>query len=97
VVVRLKVPPEQYEATMSAVRGLAVEVLAEKATTQDVREEYSDTQTQIASLEVSHAQLLELMKRTGSVDEPLKVQQQAQGAAAGRSGAAPDRAREGAA
>jgi hypothetical protein len=52
-------------------------VRSEKATTQDVTEEYSDTQTQISSLEVQHAQLLELMKHTGSVDELLKVQQQA--------------------
>jgi len=77
IVVRLKVPPERYEATMASVRGLAVEVRAEKATTQDVTEEYSDAQTQITSLEAQHAQLLELMKRTGSVDELLKVQQQA--------------------
>jgi uncharacterized protein YqgV (UPF0045/DUF77 family) len=77
VVVRLKVPPDQYEATMSGIRNLAVDVRSEKATTQDVTEEYSDTQAQITSLEATHAQLLELMKRTGSVDELLKVQQQA--------------------
>src|SRR5437660_1763707 len=46
VVVRLKVPPDQYEATMSGVRNLAVDVRSEKATTQDVTEEYSDTQAQ---------------------------------------------------
>jgi ribosomal protein S8 len=77
IIVRLKVPPEQYEVTMASIRNLAVEVRGEKATTQDVTEEYSDTQTQIGSLEAQHAQLLELMKHTGSVDELLKVQQQA--------------------
>ncbi len=77
VIVRLKVPPERYAATMSGIRDLAVDVRSEKATTQDVTEEYSDAQTQIASLEATHAQLLELMKRTGSVEELLKVQQQA--------------------
>jgi hypothetical protein len=77
VVVRLKVPPDQYEATMGSIRNLGVDVRSEKATTQDVTEEYSDAQTQIASLEATHAQLLELMKRTGSVEELLKVQQQA--------------------
>src|SRR5438128_4010118 len=50
---------------------------SEKASTQDVTEEYSDTQAQITSLEATHAQLLELMKRTGTMDELLKVQQQA--------------------
>src|SRR6266536_4226810 len=77
VTVRLKVPPERYPATMNAIRDLAVEVRSEKATTQDVTEEYSDTQAQITSLEATHAQLLELMKRAGSVEELLKVQQQA--------------------
>src|SRR5207302_10090802 len=71
------VPPDQYEATRGSIRDLAVDVRSEKATTQDVTEEFSDAQTQIASLEATHAQLLELMKRTGSVEELLKVQQQA--------------------
>ena len=76
-IVTVKVPPAQYEALMRGVRGLAVEVREEKATTQDVTEEYDDAQTQIASLEAAHAQLLELMQRAGSVEELLKVQQQA--------------------
>jgi hypothetical protein len=62
---------------MGGIRNLAVDVRSEKATTQDVTEEYSDAQTQITSLEATHAQLLELMKRAGSVEELLKVQQQA--------------------
>ncbi len=78
VVVKVKVPPKEYDAFMRGLRGLGLEVRDEKATTQDVTEEFSDVQTQIASLEATHAQLLELMKRTGSVEELLKVQQQAQ-------------------
>src|SRR5258708_35991650 len=62
---------------MSPIRNLAVDVKSEKATTQDVTEEYSDTHAQITSLEATHAQLLALMKRAGSVDELLKVQEQA--------------------
>ncbi|MCC7105386.1 MAG: DUF4349 domain-containing protein [Chloroflexi bacterium] len=77
VVVRLKIPPPSYEAVMRGLRGLAVEVRAEKATTQDVTEEFNDGQAQIASLEATYAQLLELTKRAASVEELLKVQQQA--------------------
>lgn len=76
-IIRVKVPPASYEATMRELRGLAVEVRGEKATTRDVTEEHSDVTTQIASLEATHAQLLEILKRSGSVDEVLKVQQQA--------------------
>lgn len=77
VIVRLKVPPAKYEATMRGLRGLGLEVRSEKATTQDVTEEYSDVQTQLASLEATHAQLLELQKRATTVEETLKIQQEA--------------------
>jgi chromosome segregation ATPase len=62
---------------MHGLRGLAVDVRGEKATTQDVTEEYSDVQTQLASLEATHAQLLELLKRATTVEETLKIQQEA--------------------
>ena len=75
--VRIKVLPDRYQATMNQLRGLAVEVAAEKATTQDVTEEYNDVQTQLASLEATHRQLLELLGRAGTTDEVLRIQQQA--------------------
>jgi hypothetical protein len=75
--VRLKIPPERYEATMRQIRSLAVEVTAEKAATQDVTEEFSDVQTQLATLEASHAQLLELLKQAQNMDEVLKIQEKA--------------------
>ena len=34
--IRLKIPPDRYESAMRQIRGLAVEVTSEKATTQDV-------------------------------------------------------------
>jgi len=75
--VRIKVLPDRYQATMDQLRALAIEVAGEKATTQDVTEEYNDVQTQLASLEATHRQLLELMSRAASMDELLKIQQQA--------------------
>ncbi|MFN8523339.1 MAG: DUF4349 domain-containing protein [Chloroflexota bacterium] len=72
--IRLKVPPDRYEPTMRALRALAVEVTDEKAATQDVTEEFNDAQTQIASLEASYAQILELMKRAQNMDEIVKLQ-----------------------
>jgi hypothetical protein len=78
--IRIKVLPDRYQAAMQALRSLlgqTIEVRGEKATTQDVTEEYSDVQTQIASLEATHKQLLEIMARANSMDEVLKIQQQA--------------------
>jgi chromosome segregation ATPase len=74
-IIRLKLPPERYEPAMRQIRGLAVEVTNEKATTQDVTEEFSDVQTQLAALEASHAQLLELMSRAQNIEEILKIQE----------------------
>ena len=73
--IRLKIPPDRYESAMRQIRGLAVEVTGEKATTQDVTEEFSDVQTQLRSLEASHAQLLELMGKAQNVEEILKIQE----------------------
>jgi len=75
VTVGLKVPPDRYEQVMRQLRNLAVEVTDEKAATQDVSEEFSDVQTQLAALEASHAQLLELLGKAQNVDEVLKVQE----------------------
>ena len=74
-IVRLKIPPDRYETAMRQLRGLAVEVTNEKATTQDVTEEFNDVQTQLAALEASYNQLLELMSKAQNVDEILKVQE----------------------
>ena len=73
--IRLKIPPDRYEPAMRQIRALAVEVTGEKATTQDVTEEFSDVQTQLRSLEASHAQLLELMGKAQNVEEILKIQE----------------------
>ena len=73
--IRLKIPPDRYEPAMRQIRGLAVEVTSEKATTQDVTEEFSDVQSQLRSLEASHAQLLELMSKAQNVEEILKIQE----------------------
>lgn len=71
--IKVKVPPDRYEQAMRQIRALAVEVTSEKATTQDVTEEFSDVQTQLASLEATHAQLLELLKKATTIDEILKI------------------------
>jgi chromosome segregation ATPase len=73
--IRLKIPAEKYESAMRQIRGLAVEVTSEKATTQDVTEEFSDVQTQLRALEASHAQLLELLGKAQNIDEILKIQE----------------------
>jgi hypothetical protein len=73
--IRLKIPPERYEPAMRQIRGLVVEVTSEKATTQDVTEEFSDVQTQLRALEASHAQLLELLGKAQNIEEILKIQE----------------------
>ena len=49
---------------------------SESTTGQDVTEQYTDLDSQLRNLEASEAQLLELMKQAGTVEEILKVQQE---------------------
>lgn len=75
--IKLKLPPDRYEPAMRQIRALAVEVTSEKATTQDVTEEFNDVKIQLASLEATHAQLLELLQRATTIEEILKIQEKA--------------------
>jgi len=64
-----------FDATLQSLRNMAVDVRSESTSGQDVTEEYVDLDAKLRNLEASEAQLLELMKQAGTVEEILKVQQ----------------------
>ncbi|MBI3967013.1 MAG: DUF4349 domain-containing protein, partial [Chloroflexi bacterium] len=76
-VVKLRVPPARYDATIAELRRMAVEVKSEKATTQDITEEFADVQTQIASLEATHKQLLEILTQAKTVEDIIRINERA--------------------
>ncbi len=71
----LRIPAKEFDAAVTNAKNLG-EDKSEQINGQDVTEEYTDLDAQIRNLRASEAQLLELMKRAGSVSDILAVQQQ---------------------
>src|SRR5439155_11940688 len=71
----LRNPSTQYDPTMVKLRQVALKVREEKSGAQDVTEEYSDLGAQLRNLQATEAQYQEFLKRAGTLDDVLKVQQ----------------------
>jgi len=74
--IAIRVPAERFNDAIRALRQLAVEVNSETTTSRDVTEEYVDLEARLHNLEASEAQLLELMRQAGEVEEILEVQRE---------------------
>jgi hypothetical protein len=75
--VTFKIPVAQYQATLASLSGggLGTQVsLAQQA--QDVTQQVADTSSRVASDEAAISQLRALLKRAGSVESLLSVQNQ---------------------
>lgn len=72
----LRVPAAAYHDAMTALRGIGVKVPTEQSNSQDITEEFADLDAQVRNLQVVEAQFQELMKRTVTLDEILRVQTQ---------------------
>lgn len=73
----LRVPTGRLDATMTALEGLATEVLSKRIGSDDVTEEYSDIEAQLRNLRALETELLDLLAeirdRSDSADEILRV------------------------
>ncbi|GAB4429954.1 MAG: hypothetical protein Kow0031_10640 [Anaerolineae bacterium] len=72
----IRVPAERYTAVIEQLRGMALRVERETASTQDVTEEYTDLQARKVNLEHTEAalqQLLDERQRVGSTSDILEV------------------------
>jgi hypothetical protein len=67
------VPVDQFETAMRRMHGLAVQVLDENASGQDVTTEFVDLQSRITNLEATAARIREFLKQAKDVDEALQV------------------------
>jgi hypothetical protein len=74
--ISIRIDAKQFDNAIKALRGMAVETNYESTTSQDVTEEYVDLEAKLHNLEASEAQLLELMKKAGEVEEILEVQRE---------------------
>jgi hypothetical protein len=72
----VRVPSDQFSATLDEIRGTANRVRQEKITGQDVTEEYFDLEARIKTKKALEAQFMEIMKQARSVADALQVQSQ---------------------
>jgi hypothetical protein len=70
------IPVEQFERTLSRLRGLAVQVLDETASGEDVTDQYVDMQSQVTNLEATRDRIKSFLDQATNVDEALRINQE---------------------
>ena len=71
--IAIRVPAQSLDAAVRQLRQLAVEVAAESSTSQDVTDEYVDSNSRVRSLRATEESLLELLSQASNVEDTLLV------------------------
>ncbi len=74
--ITIGVPVDQFEHTLTRLRGLAVQVLDETDSGEDVTNQYVDLQSQLTNLEATRERIKSFLDQATSVDEALRVNQE---------------------
>ncbi|HET6822574.1 MAG TPA: DUF4349 domain-containing protein [Anaerolineales bacterium] len=74
--VTIGVPVDEFERTLVKLRDLAVRVVDEVASGDDVTEQYVDLQSQLTNLEATRARIQEFLQDAKTVDEALRINQE---------------------
>ena len=72
--VAIRVPAQRLDDTVTQLRGLAVEVVSESSTSDDVTDEYVDSQSLLKTLRATEESLLQLIQKAATVEDALDVQ-----------------------
>ncbi len=72
----IRVPVDQYDEAMFSIANLAIFVTARTETSQDVTEEFADTQARLESMEAARDRLLEIMAGAETTEDLLDIEQQ---------------------
>ncbi len=67
------IPVDQFERSLSRLRGLAVKVLDETATGEDVSNQFVDLQSQVTNLEATRDRIKSFLDEAKTVDEALRI------------------------
>lgn len=70
------VPVDAFERTLIRLRDLAVRVVDEVASGEDVTDQYVDLQSELTNLEATRARILEFLEDAKTVDEALRINQE---------------------
>lgn len=74
--ITMGVPVDQFEKAMNRLRGLAVRVLDENASGQDVTTEFVDLQSQLGNLEATRDRIRSFLEDAKTVEESLRINQE---------------------
>ncbi len=74
--ISIGVPVEQFENAMRRLRGLALKVLDENASGQDVTAEFVDLQSQLGNLEATRDRIRSFLADAKTVEESLRINQE---------------------
>ena len=74
--ITIRVPAEKFDEAMEYAHGLAEKVKYENTAGEDITEQYTDLKSRLRNLEAAEEELLNIMKRSGKIDDILAVQQE---------------------
>lgn len=74
--VTIGVPVDRFELAMRRTRGLAIRVLDENASGQDVTEQYVDLESRLTNLEATRDRIQSFLEQAKSVEEALLINQE---------------------
>ncbi len=74
--ITIGVPVDQFETAMRRLRGVALRVLDENASGQDVTSEYVDLQSQVGNLEATRDRIRTFLADAKTVEESLRINQE---------------------
>lgn len=74
--ITLGIPVDQFEVTMRRVRGLALRVMDENASGEDVTDQFVDLQSRLSNLEATQARIQSFLEEAKTVDEALRINQE---------------------
>jgi hypothetical protein len=74
--ITLRVPSEQFESAMRRLRGLAVQVIDENASGQDVTDEYVDLRSRLENLIATRDRIRTFLDQAETVEEALQVNEE---------------------
>ncbi|MGZ9234144.1 MAG: DUF4349 domain-containing protein [Anaerolineales bacterium] len=74
--ITIGIPVDEFEHALVRLRDLAVRVVDEVASGDDVTEQYVDLQSQLTNLEATRARIQEFLKDAKTIDEALRINQE---------------------
>jgi len=74
--ITVSVPADQFETSLRRLRNLAIRVLNESASGEDVTDQYVDLQSELTNLEATRDRIKTFLDQAQNVDEALRINQQ---------------------